>query len=560
MLNIITTILLWLLFLHMIHTTLSDFATDEMLFVLLAKERAKYRKRNSTAKSHKLDKSCDINSLTNRQKLSRMMPPRSKWVRPKKRKNLGKGALALRKLTEKALLLTYRRDKELHLQFDYQQEFQAFASRIRARIQSADLSFNSPVLMPMYKDQAVVGGKTIVTCRPLTVYMDLEDKIILGLASRYLTKYLDKYLHPNILSYRKARLLDDGKFRPSDFNDGIRHIRKYLDEHYSEDIYAADCDIKKFYDVFDHQVIRDCFDRILDRAQMSSEAQAQVRQVLEAYLASYNFYDDALQVAKTEPTVFSKIQSKLHDREGQNEYVLGWVDELRQQPVEAQRQRGVSQGGALSLVIANVVLNDVDQPIVSTPDPDRLFIRYCDDMILLHTDRDKCQALMESYTRSLVAHRLYYHDFKPYIDRKSFWHVKSHQPYLWGDGEVGCSNRYIGFLGYELSRDGRMRLRKSNIESLKERFSHQEIIHRRHLESYTPAEAEALTKKAIERILDSPSVYTAFNQQQFQHGSQHKYLLQLRDKCVNRLKLSSCYGRKSTGMSTVYSGKSSNDT
>jgi hypothetical protein len=523
----------------MIHTTLSDFATDEMLFVLLAKERAKYRKRNSTAKSHKLDKDCDINSLTNRQKLSRMMPPRSKWVRPKKRKDLGKGALALRKLTEKALLLTYRRDKELHLQFDYQKEFQAFASRIRARIQSADLCFNSPVLMPIYKDKEVVGGKTIVNCRPLTVYMDLEDKIILGLASRYLTKYLDKYLHPHILSYRKARLLDDGKFRPSDFNDGIRHIRQYLDEHYSEEIYAADCDIKKFYDVFDHQVIRDCFNRILARAQMSLEAQSQILRVLEAYFSSYNFYDNALQIAKNHPSVFSKIQSKLHDRDGQNEYVLGWVDELRQQPVETQRQRGVSQGGALSLLIANIVLNDVDQPIVSTPDPDRLFIRYCDDMILLHTDRDKCQALMDCYTRSLVAHRLYYHDFKPYTDRKSFWRVKSHQPYLWGDGPVGSSNRYIGFLGYELCRDGRMRLRKSNIDSLKERFSRQEVIHRRHLESHTSAEAKALTQKAFERILDSPSVYTAFDQEKFQNGSQYKYLRKLRTKCEKRLKLCS---------------------
>ena len=99
----------------MVNKTLVDFATDEMLFILLAKERAKYRKRNSTAKSHRLDKDCDINELTNRKKLSRMMPPRSKWVRPKKRKDLGKGALALRKLTEKALLLTYKRDNDLFL-------------------------------------------------------------------------------------------------------------------------------------------------------------------------------------------------------------------------------------------------------------------------------------------------------------------------------------------------------------------------------------------------------------------------------------------------------------
>ncbi len=538
MLNIITTILLEPPFIHMVYKTLLDFATDEMLFILLAKERAKYRKRNSTAKNHKLDKDCDINGLTNRKKLSRMMPPRSKWVRPKKRKDLGKGALALRKVTEKSLLLTYKRDIDLHLEFDYQKEFQAFASKIRARIQSADLRFKSPVLKPIFKDKEEVNGKTVVNCRPLTVYEDLEDKIILALTSRYLTKYLDEYLHPNILSYRKAHLLDDNKFRPSDFNDGIRLIGNYLDEHHSDTIYAADCDIKKFYDVFDHQVIRDCFDRILTLAQMTPECQTQVKQVLEAYLASYNFYDNALQAAKDEPSVFAKIQRKLHDREARNEYVLGWVDELRQMPVEAQRQRGVSQGGALSLLIANIVLNDVDQPIVSTPDPCRLFIRYCDDMILLHTNQEKCQALMDIYTRSLVDHHLYYHDFKPYTDRKGFWKVKSHQPYLWGDGDIGSSNRYIGFLGYELRRDGRLRLRKSNIDSLKERFNRQEIIHHRHEKDHTRPEAEELTRKAIKRILDSPTVYTAFDQERFKRGSQYKYLLQLKSKCEKRLKLS----------------------
>ena len=145
--------------------------------------------------------------------------------------------------------------------------------------------------------------------------------------------------------------------------------------------------------------------------------------------------------------------------------------ELRQMPVEAQRQRGVSQGGALSLLIANIVLNDVDQPIVSTPDPCRLFIRYCDDMILLHTNQEKCQAL------------------------------------------------------------------KSNIDSLKERFNRQEIIHHRHEKDHTRPEAEELTRKAIKRILDSPTVYTAFDQEGFKRGSQYKYLLQLKSKCEKRLKL-----------------------
>ena len=521
----------------MVYKTLLEFATDEMLFILLAKERVKYRKRNSSDK-HKLDKEADFYTLGNRKKLSRLMPPRSTWIRPKKRKSRKKGALASRKVAEKSLLLTYKHHLDLHREYDYQKELNAFATRIRERLQSDGLHFQSPTLMPIYKDTEVVNGKTVVTCRPLSVFMNLEDKIILALTSRYLTKYLDRCFHPNVLSYRKARRLPDGSYRPLEFNDGIKMIMTYLDEHQDDTIYAADCDIKKFYDIIDHQVVRDCFDRILSKSQIPSEGQIQVKRVVEAYLASYNFYDNALEVAQHEPNVFSKIWRKVHDKERQNEYVLGWVDELKQMPVAVQRQRGVPQGGALSLLIANIVLNDVDQALVSTTDPDRLFIRYCDDMILLHTDKAKCADLMNIYTQSLSAHQLYYHDFKPYTDRHAFWHVKSHQPYLWGDGEVGSSNRYVGFLGYELRRDGRLRLRKSNIQNIKEQLERQLYIHKRRVESSKGGEdPNKLTGDALERILDIMPTYTAFDEARFNDGQQHEYLGQIKKKVEKLLKL-----------------------
>ena len=47
----------------MAYKTLLEFATDRNLFILLAKERAKYLKRNDNAKTHKLDKSTDIFEL-----------------------------------------------------------------------------------------------------------------------------------------------------------------------------------------------------------------------------------------------------------------------------------------------------------------------------------------------------------------------------------------------------------------------------------------------------------------------------------------------------------------
>ena len=519
----------------MAYKTLLEFATDEKLFILLAKERAKYLKRNDNAKKHKLDKSTDIFELLddkqNRILLSRLMPPRYKWVRPKKRKVKSNNFLAARKLAEKSLLLSYRRDLELNIDYPYLREFKAFVTHIRERLLSSDLSFESPQLVPILKDK----DDGVITCRPLSVYTNLEDKIILALTSLYLTKCIDSYLHPNILSYRKARRQDKDTYRPLDFNDGIRLIRSFRDAHQDQDIYAADCDIKKFYDIIDHDVVRQCFKRILAKSHVTAEGQQQVLHVLDAYLRSYNFYDNVIIGSTTQPKLFNKIKKAVHDRKGEKEYCFGWVDELRQLPVSEQRQRGVSQGGALSLIIANVVLNDVDQPIVASDDPERLFIRYCDDMILLHTDQSKCQALIQAYTQSLTDHKLHYHDFKPFTDFRGFWKVKSHQPFLWGDGPVGSSNRYIGFLGYELRRDGHLRLRKSNMDRIRERFLRQVIIHHRMAGEQSEEVATQKTNDTFDHLLDVLSVYTAFDKFLFKNGSQYHHLLWLRHKMSDRL-------------------------
>ena len=207
---------------------------------------------------------------------------------------------------------------------------------------------------------------------------------------------------------------------------------------------------------------------------------------------------------------------------------------------EVYKKRGVPQGGALSLMIANVVLNDVDKDIVEKPDDNRLFLRYCDDMILMHTDRDECQRLIDMYAESLNRHDLIYHEFKSVSDSKAtsdkygkaaatgkdFWKIKSHSPFLWGQGE-GDSNLYVGFLGYEIRRDGRIRLRKSNVEKIKEKFNRQRHIIMRYKENHSPEECEKFRDKRLQSVLDGLLFYKAFDKDAFEHGSQYKYMKKL---------------------------------
>ena len=543
--------------------TLIEYANTTHLTRLLIKERAKYRRRNRNDKHHTLDKDCPIEELTNRKMLSRLMPPRYTWVRPRKSKKetLTNGMTdTSRKKAEKALLQTIKRDRARQQRgehFSYLDELDAFILKIQERLKDDTLAFESPQLVPILKDAKHQPDGTLkVTCRPLSIYTKLEDKIILGVTSHYLTKHFDWCLHKNILSYRKVQNPEGEERHMPDFNDGMRLIKQYLHAHPLDNIYAADCDIKKFYDIIPHPVVRDCFQRVLDRSRLSDEGKAQVMRVLNAYLNSYEFYTNAWLEAQNNPNVYAKLRKKYHekDKKKKNQYQLGWIDTLLDDPQERQH-RGVPQGGSLSLLIANIVLNDVDQVIVQEPDPQRLFIRYCDDMILLHTDYDECCRLMDRYAQSLAAHGLFFHPFKdvnkaipdkdgkPLNPNKDFWGAKSHHPFLWGDTEEDSnSNRYIGFLGYEIRHDGRVRLRKDNIKRFKEKLNRKFYALRRHMkknmDKLTEEEMSQHQQEVLDKMLTNLDIYTALDLTTFRQtqGGQYAYLKELTEKTALRLR------------------------
>lgn len=545
--------------------TLLEFATDATLTRLLVKERIKQSGHNYSDKTYPKEDDREFELLPTRKKLSRLMPARYTWVRPAKRIKDPKGKLDKRKNNMKALLRTIYRDKKKQKKGDhfiYLDEQQSYFTHIRQILTSGSIKFQPPVLMPIYKDKKSKYHETHdkkdtnifnVTCRPLSVYSHLDDKIILALTSLYLTRYFDEYLHENILSYRPPRKLgdkfgnksgnksgnnksgkDEDKPHVTDFNDGIRLIMDYRLKNISKPIYAADCDIKKFYDIIPHQEVINCFNRLFDKSSLSDEGRAQVMCVINAYLDSYNFNTNAWRIAKD--YVYNKVRRRLRDIKHVNSYKIGWPDELGS-PENQPELRGVPQGGSLSLLIANVVLNDVDQAIIRNDDPNRLFIRYCDDIILLHTDESECERLIGEYARSLESHGLIYHPFKYVSDcsRKDFWDIKSHHTFLWGEG-VGNCNRYIGFLGYEISfRDGHLRLRKSNIKRAEEKIGRIKYALRRYKKKHSQEEFESYLKAMLAKAEKTFDTYEVFEEVRFKAGKQYKHIEKLIKKLIDEL-------------------------
>lgn len=510
--------------------TLLEYATDTRLTTLLIKERVKCRRKYvERAKNHVGSFVEDDGSkvLAKIDFLTTIMPCRNRWVRLKNRSKclMADGKVDKRMMAIKSLKLTIARDRKLKAdrpdakELMYLDKLQAYIEEIRSDIASDNsLTIRRPQIKPMYKSEDVNSeGKTVVTFRPLAMYSDLKDKIILALTGKYLAGMFNWHLHDDILSYRSARNFHGKKHYMTDFNDGVRLIREYRKFHDHKPLYVADCDIKKFFDTINHDIVRNSVDRMLNSAKgFSVDGKKQVMKVLDAYLNSFNFYEDVYQQNQSDD--FARFMSRKRRMPvGEEIYQYGWISEKEfiecygsKENFEKERTKiGVPQGGALSPMIADIVLNDIDKDLVTPkpfPEEDRnkFFVRFCDDMVLMHTDKEECERLIETYCKALKNHHLMYHGFTDVRDVKEgvktkadFWKVKSHNTFCWGTGSKD-SSEWVGFLGYEMRYDSCVRLRKSNVDKLLINLKRNYFTLLRQLNKADKAEGNA--RKEMERL------------------------------------------------------------
>lgn len=474
---------------------------------LLAKERIKQGAQNKLGR--------DSDSM-----IKTLMPCRNEWIRLRKTtrvKGISKEALGVLTIRKTIAADRKRIQNSSSPSLDYLSTLDKYTSRISdiaAGRTSVPFTRNDYTIIPKFKGDE--GQDAIY--RPLCVYTNLDTKILISAASSYFTQHFDAYLHEEILSYRPRRMYHGVKTTTSG-NDAIRRIQQYREEHRGQKIYVAECDIQKFYDIINHDVVLDCFDRLAQKAGIPDYHQ--VRNILEAYLDSYGFVPDVLDLNNS-PSFWAR-SAKKHRGKVEGKFMFKWVKEddflqayTKEEFADVRDRIGVPQGGALSCVISNVVLNDVDQSIIQEEDKDRLFIRYGDDIILMHTDKEKCEELLERYKQSLVAHKLIYHKFEDFSNlktdeknTKAFWKGKSKPVFLWGPGE-GNASEWIGFVGYELSYQGATRLRLSTLDK---KFGDINKKYHRCLESrgVSPEKLVTRAKNIIESLPASMEKFTELN-------------------------------------------------
>ena len=442
-----------------------EYVNDKTIIEFLVKERVKIAASGTILKKGRLS---DIE-----REIRSHMPPRNTWrrVRKKTRDEITSTAV----LNKIALRNTVRYDLEKYGENsadapDYLKKLRLFIDEIKAMVDSdapIDLSGQIRVMAQFKKND----GDTAIY-RPLSPYKTLKTKALITLASAYLTKYLDDCLHEEILAYRPKRVYH-GCYCTTSGDDAIYGIKDFLAAHPGQAIYVAECDIQKFYDVINHDVVMRCFREIAQQARLPRIHE--VERILKAYLDSYSFQKDVMRLNDNE-SFWAQYRNK-QKKQTTKFCRFEWVSDecLRacygndEELAACRSSLGVPQGGALSCVIANIVLNSVDKVITGQPDKERFFVRYGDDILLAHTDYDKCKELIEAYARSLEEHRLPYHPFRPLggcktgdKPGKEFWDIKSKAPFLWGPGE-GNAFEWVGFVGYEVRYTGEARLRLSTL-------------------------------------------------------------------------------------------------
>jgi len=426
-----------------------DYFTDDAIIAELCKIRVKMAKqRNDMLFWNRISSEKGRFKAT----AASLFPPRRLWKRFRPRVRRSRGSF---KINLKALIHAVFRLRQESPKPEWAVELERKVEAIRSRALSADpFRFAEPRIYGVEKDPRNHEY------RPIAEY-EADDKVIDCLTARYFRCLLDCALSDSCLAFRIRK----GTKPPPQTHDALKKILNLRRRHSRAGVYVAECDIKGFYDTVSHKTARVALlELIADAAAKTKQMTIDPRAIaiFDAYLASYAFPRSVNEVAL----------KRLKERDAIGTFKWPEVDLKDLYGGVVPAEIGVPQGGALSCLIANVVLHYADKKMekgrrrVEKP---YTYLRYCDDMILLSSSKSSCSKAYDIYQTALGELKLPCHrpkQVEPYSGegKRSFWEGKSNSPYLWSRPRRKGAIPWIQFVGYQMRHDGMVRVR---IKSLK---------------------------------------------------------------------------------------------
>lgn len=470
---------------------LSTYFTDRAIVIHICKLRVKVAKaRNKKHLIHLLTDSekynyhnkeqdfVDGNKLSKYQfelnnQLSQILPPRKKWVklgkdsRQRKIKNFSSSKESkYEKLTSNdknfySLLKTIKLYRKKEPNASWLIELDKFVKDIQETIKNDSVIINKPLVFPKLKDNKISKTETN-KCRPISMF-SLKDRIILSCTNKFLTFLFDDYFEDSSYAFRSKKNKEGTSI--ISHHDCIKDVIELQKRQKHKTLYVVECDMEKFYDSVNHKIVRNLFKRLINKAKSDYpdlEFKC-VENIFNGYLNCYAFNKNI-----PLPTNMEYWKS-YYIPNGEFEWVKKRLTDLNYYGNIESERIGVPQGGALSGLIANIVLNEADKKVLKT---NVFYIRFCDDMLIIHDDINACFEAKKIYEKSLEELKLVPHLFTDKLTKeknttgyttKPFWKSKSKGPYKW-DSIRNNGFPWISFVGYEIHHNGNIRVRKKSLE------------------------------------------------------------------------------------------------
>lgn len=407
-------------------------------------------------------------TITFKQELYNLFPPRSQWVHISyvKRKNLSQ-----RDKNEKSLLLTVLRERQK--EGSHPEWYVRLNERINHIVDTALTSkklFSKPKISVIEKKRN--EAEKIIECRPICTFKTLDERIYASLYNQVFTRLFDSLFYRNSMAFRVPQKGDPQMLHLN----AIREIKKFRTIQIGT-LWVAECDLKKFYDTLDHDIIKKRFKQFLlwkkQEGIINIKEMHILTDIIYSYVDCYNFYRDVYKYNKkpNHPIWKHLIYG---DKYRKNiKWILDDIKKKRESGSWCYRtkkhekyQLGIPQGGALSGIIANVLMHFTDMHLRKfwESNQDFLYIRFCDDIIMIGKEKSVIENAFEQYKNSIETSHLYMHPgtFFDGQRMKDFWDGKTRLPYQWGEPNEDTFP-WITFVGYDINWKGDTRIRKTSV-------------------------------------------------------------------------------------------------
>lgn len=448
------------------------FNHDAVLRILIRKRCREAENYQKKLVVYNLAVGLESNNDKNRKKseLYALFPPRRQWV------HLGNDSkrhiYTSRERNEHCLYLTVKREeRNMGKHPEWYRQLSIRISNILQGARTDKKLFSKPNVTIIEKKRN--EKERLIECRPICLFRTLDQQITASLFNRAFSKLFDPFFYEKSLAFRPHKMGENGMAHLN----AIKMIKEFRKEN-GNVLWVAECDMIKFYDTLDHDIIKKRFNQLLlwskQKGFINNIEKRILKNAIYSYVDCFRFYKD---VYKYNNRPNHLIWKKIKNSNGYTK-VIKWVyndicarrekkwPHIYRTKYHYKYQLGVPQGGALSGVIANVMMHFVDIKLKQywNQNPKFLYIRFCDDMIMMGVNHEDVSKAYGRYSDTVDRNHLYIHPPVSFSEQKmaKFWDGKTRPPYQWGKNGKDVFP-WITFVGYDINWEADTRVRKTTL-------------------------------------------------------------------------------------------------